>query len=332
MTDKHIWKNGETITADLLNGMSDYADEKVDAIPKIDPTTLVKTTALASDVNLLAYTSAEVQTKTVTRKGWLNFMSDSSRAISLHKGVEYSYSVLLKNVPVDACAMAQVFGTDGSKQVFGNTIPAGTTGYSVVTFTPSDVITYLSLFHEYSAHTDGTEYSISWAEEKLNVGPYATPYCDQAVTDVGGQKPVNGHINMDAYALLADVVVKNGGLPVTAQRLGSKYDLDTILDAGIYYVQVAKNQPIPGNGTLLVIGNNLKDSDRRATQLYFADTLTGSYTYHRNVGYTHQTDAEAMKEWSPWVVDATSADINALNNRINDLKTAITKLQGGTTA
>jgi len=43
MTDKHIWKNGETITADLLNGMSDYADEKVDAIPKIDPDTLVKT-------------------------------------------------------------------------------------------------------------------------------------------------------------------------------------------------------------------------------------------------------------------------------------------------
>jgi hypothetical protein len=146
---------------------------------------------------------------------------------------------------------------------------------------------------------------------------------DKVVFTVGGQKPTNGDINMGAYALLADVVVKNGGLPATTQRLDSTYDLDTILDAGIYYVEVAKNQPTPGNGTLLVIGNNLKDSDRRATQLYFADTLTGSYTYHRNVGYTHQTDAEAMKEWSPWVVDATSADINALNNIINDLKAQI---------
>lgn len=26
MTEKHIWKNGETITADLLNGMSGYVD------------------------------------------------------------------------------------------------------------------------------------------------------------------------------------------------------------------------------------------------------------------------------------------------------------------
>ena len=33
MTEKHIWENGETITADLLNGMSSYVDDKVNAIP-----------------------------------------------------------------------------------------------------------------------------------------------------------------------------------------------------------------------------------------------------------------------------------------------------------
>ncbi len=32
MTDKHIWANGELITADLLNGMSSYVDDKVNAI------------------------------------------------------------------------------------------------------------------------------------------------------------------------------------------------------------------------------------------------------------------------------------------------------------
>lgn len=33
MADKHTWKNGEIITADLLNAMSGYVDDKVNAIP-----------------------------------------------------------------------------------------------------------------------------------------------------------------------------------------------------------------------------------------------------------------------------------------------------------
>ena len=33
MTEKHIWENGEIITADLLNAMSGYVDDKVNAIP-----------------------------------------------------------------------------------------------------------------------------------------------------------------------------------------------------------------------------------------------------------------------------------------------------------
>ena len=32
MTEKHIWENGEIITADLLNAMSGYVDDKVNAI------------------------------------------------------------------------------------------------------------------------------------------------------------------------------------------------------------------------------------------------------------------------------------------------------------
>jgi len=36
MTEKHIWENGETITADLLNAMYGYVDDKVNAIPAGD--------------------------------------------------------------------------------------------------------------------------------------------------------------------------------------------------------------------------------------------------------------------------------------------------------
>ena len=217
MTEKHIWENGETITADLLNAMSDYADEKVDAIPKIDPTTLVKTTALASDTNLLAGTSDEWHTWTgdaLTNSGWLNLANDLTMGpfLTVVPGTELSYAAEI-SPSIDGQIVMSFYTEDeaAGKEFFSNVVKAGTSGIAEVTCVVPENMpkAYFRMIRAATHQTESKQVTWRWRREKLNVGPYATPYSLPPVTDVGGQKPTNGHINMDAYAL------KDGTSPLT---------------------------------------------------------------------------------------------------------------------
>ncbi|WP_461223856.1 pyocin knob domain-containing protein [Lacticaseibacillus suihuaensis] len=140
---------------------------------------------LASDENLLTGTSREWQTGNSTYWG-LDHTASNGMNLPLTPGQTYTYRVKLQGSPdFDRRVEVQTNPESVRTEIFGSFVKRGTTGYSTLTFTVPENATSVNL---YPARTDRvigsddtTKSPFQWAEEKLNLGSYATPYSDAPV-------------------------------------------------------------------------------------------------------------------------------------------------------
>ena len=136
-------------------------------------------TTVYPNLNLLEGTSSTL--KTVRGSGWdAGHILTSTNTSIFRKGQPYTYSVWIQNCDVDTRAVMYVRGPlIGFAFHLGNTIKAGSSGLSTVTFNIDDDITSYQPtigFTEFQ----GNVHDISYSKMKLESGSISTPWMPSA--------------------------------------------------------------------------------------------------------------------------------------------------------
>jgi hypothetical protein len=136
-------------------------------------------TTVYPNLNLLDGTSSAL--KTVSAKGWgFNYIETKTNALNLKKGQTLTYSVWIQDCDIDTRGVVYLYDSQNKQyNNLGNTIKAGTSGFSTVTFTVSiDVARYSIAIGFLSAQSDF--HSFKYSRLKLEQGSTATPYMPSA--------------------------------------------------------------------------------------------------------------------------------------------------------
>ena len=136
-------------------------------------------TTVYPNLNLLEGTSKTL--KTVRASGWdAGYILTSTNTSIFRKGQSYTYSVWIQNCDVDTRAVMYVRGPlIGFTYHLGNTIKAGSSGLSTVTFNIADDITSYQPtigFTEFQVNV----HDISYSKMKLEEGSIPTPWMPSA--------------------------------------------------------------------------------------------------------------------------------------------------------
>lgn len=147
---------------------------------------LIGSTTVYHNLNLLDGSSSTL--KTVSAAGWgYDYVYQKLNTSILIKGQTYTYNIWIQDCDVDTHGILYLYDSQNKQyNMAGNTIKAGTSGFSTVTFTVGiDVTTYtvsISFFDNLTDH-----HNLSYKNIKLEKGSTATPHMpsQQEVTTTG---------------------------------------------------------------------------------------------------------------------------------------------------
>jgi hypothetical protein len=156
---------------------------------------------------------------------------------------------------------------------------------------------------------------------------------DKVVRTVGGQKPVDGNINMSGYATWDKVVDTSSEQTISGikkftsvpQVVGDILKITSdptklVLSSGAYYVNAnTPNMPTTNSGVLFVGLAVIADGDARDMMIFAPDDAAAGF-------YQAVYNGSA---WSGWHRALMDSDLATLNNRISALES---KISGGVTS
>ena len=181
------WYTYENLTFDMIrNGQVVAGKSKVYGGYKGNETALQNYNRLKANyslnlpnLNLLDGTSSAL--KTVSAKGWgFNYIETQTNTLNLKKGQILTYSVWIQDCDIDTRGVVYLYDSQNKQyNNLGNTIKAGTSGFSTITFTIDiDVARYnvgigfLDYQHDF--------HSFKYSRLKLEQGSTATPWMPSA--------------------------------------------------------------------------------------------------------------------------------------------------------
>ncbi len=181
------WYTYENLTFDMIrNGQVVDGKSKIYGGYKGSETALQNYNRLKAkhslnlpNLNLLDGTSSAL--KSVSAKGWgFNYIESRTNALNLKKGQILTYSVWIQDCDTDTRGVVYLYDFQNKQyNNLGNTIKAGTSGFSTVTFTIDiDVARY----NVGIGFLDEQPYfhSFNYSRLKLEQGPIATPWMPSA--------------------------------------------------------------------------------------------------------------------------------------------------------
>ena len=130
-------------------------------------------TTIYPNLNLLDGTSSDL--KTVSANGWGTQGSLTTNTIDFRIGQSYTYSVWIQDCDIDTRAVIYLFDSSGYTPYLGNTITAGSSGFSTVTFNISSEITRYEVSIGFM-ESQASYHNLSYSKLKLEPGSTATPY------------------------------------------------------------------------------------------------------------------------------------------------------------
>ncbi|BAN71107.1 putative phage tail protein [Lacticaseibacillus paracasei subsp. paracasei] len=168
-----------------------------------------------SPLNLLTGTSNSDKTQSQT--GWGNTVGATNGAFTGNDvlamiGKTYTYSAFLTATDCDLSILVALrYQNTGKGEYYGNTIKAGTSGYSSVTFTvPNISLDTIMFFPKRFVVQQTAAHDITWRQEKLELGTTASPwspnpadpeyYTDTITVHNGGTYPVEPVITATMHA------------------------------------------------------------------------------------------------------------------------------------
>lgn len=135
-------------------------------------------TTTKPNLNLLDGTSSIL--KTASAKDWGTPDSLTTNTIDFKKGESYTYSAWIQDCDIDTRAVIYLFGSSsGFVAHLGNTIPAGSSGLSTVTFNISDDIDSYKTSIGFM-ESQASYHNLSYSRLKLEDGSTATQYTPSA--------------------------------------------------------------------------------------------------------------------------------------------------------
>ena len=186
------------------------------------------------NLNLLDGTSSAL--KTVSAKGWgFNYIESKTNTLNLKKGQTLTYSVWIQDCDIDTRGVVYLYDSQ-NKQYYnlGNTIRAGDSGFSTVTFTIDiDVARYNIGIGFLGDQPDF--HSFKYSKLKLEEGSIATPWLPSA-----SELTINDISEYFGYNYIANQAYTYYG-ETNIERL-SRWDIkDEIFSfMGILYPQLPK--------------------------------------------------------------------------------------------
>ncbi|PFG78673.1 phage tail protein [Lactococcus lactis] len=130
-------------------------------------------TTIYPNLNLLDGTSSGL--KTVSANGWGTQNSLATNTIDFIIGQSYTYSAWIQDCDVDTRAVIYLFNSTGYTPYLGNTIKAGDSGFSSVSFAVSVDITRYEASIGFM-ESQASYHNLSYSRLKLELGSTATPY------------------------------------------------------------------------------------------------------------------------------------------------------------
>ena len=115
--------------------------------------------------------------RTVSDSGWgYNYIYKGLNTLNLVKGQTLTYRVWIQDCDIDTrCAIYLIDDKDVQSNNLGNTIKAGTSGFSTVTFTINSDFAKYSIGIGFTSFQSAS-HSLSYSKLKLELGSIATPY------------------------------------------------------------------------------------------------------------------------------------------------------------
>ena len=161
-------------------------------------------------VNLVVGTSDQLKTGVIKANAW---SPDGIQDVPAIVGKSYTYRSFITNSQIDLVAYIDFHNSNHGwiGSVTGNIVKAGTSGYSTVTFTVPDGTSFLApICARISTGPHGEDNSISWSQEKLELGTTASPwspnpadpeyYTNTITVHNGGTYPVEPVITATMHA------------------------------------------------------------------------------------------------------------------------------------
>lgn len=127
-------------------------------------------------VNLVVGTSDQLKTGVIKAKAW---SQDGILEIPTIVGNSYTYRSFITNSQIDLVACIDFHNSNHVwiSSTTGNIVKAGTSGYSTVEFTVPDGASFIMpIYARVSQGPHGEDNSISWSQEKLELGTTASPW------------------------------------------------------------------------------------------------------------------------------------------------------------
>ena len=181
------WYTYENLTFDMIrNGQVVAGKSKIYGGYKGNETALQNYNRLKANhslnlpnLNLLDGTSSAL--KTVSAKGWgFNYIETKTNTLNLKKGQILTYSVWIQDCDIDTRGVVYLYDSQNKQyNNLGNTIKAGTSGFSTITFTIDiDVARYNVGIGFLDNQPDF--HSFNYSRLKLEQGSIATPWMPSA--------------------------------------------------------------------------------------------------------------------------------------------------------
>ena len=181
------WYTYENLTFDMIrNGQVVAGKSKIYGGYKGNETALQNYNRLKANhslnlpnLNLLNGTSSAL--KTVSTKGWgFNYIETKTNTLNLKKGQILTYSVWIQDCDIDTRGVVYLYDSQNKQyNNLGNTIKAGTSGFSTITFTIDiDVARYNVGIGFLDNQPDF--HSFNYSRLKLEQGSIATPWMPSA--------------------------------------------------------------------------------------------------------------------------------------------------------
>ena len=181
------WYTYENLTFDMIrNGQVVAGKSKIYGGYKGNETALQNYNRLKANhslnlpnLNLLNGTSSAL--KTVSAKGWgFNYIETKTNTLNLKKGQILTYSVWIQDCDIDTRGVVYLYDSRNKQyNNLGNTIKAGTSGFSTITFTIDiDVARYNIGIGFLDNQPDF--HSFNYSRLKLEEGSIATPWMPSA--------------------------------------------------------------------------------------------------------------------------------------------------------
>ena len=181
------WYTYENLTFDMIrNGQVVAGKSKIYGGYKGNETALQNYNRLKANhslnlpnLNLLDGTSSAL--KTVSAKGWgFNYIETKTNTLNLKKGQILTYSVWIQDCDIDTRGVVYLYDSRNKQyNNLGNTIKAGTSGFSTITFTIDiDVARYNVGIGFLDNQPDF--HSFNYSRLKLEQGSIATPWMPSA--------------------------------------------------------------------------------------------------------------------------------------------------------